>query len=170
MRAGVLAAAAMVTVAAFATASPASAMGSVVTFTQKEALSESFSDESFLCQTELYTVSVSGQVVTHLTARTDDDGNIIPPLRFQELVHAEVVAVPLDGTGVSYVAHFHIFDLETIRSVRHGEVIAEVDTDHNKVVAKGSDGSQAMLQEHAHFTINANGQVSVEFFKVKASC
>ena len=170
MRLRVLAAAAMVTMASLATASPASASGSVVTSTEREAVSESFSDDSFLCQTELYTVSVSGQVVTHLTARTDDDGNIMPPLRFQELAHAKVVAVPIDGTGVMYVGHFHTFDLETIRSVRHGAVIAEVDTDHNKVVANGSDGSRALLQEHAHFTINASGAVSVEFSKVKAGC
>jgi hypothetical protein len=144
--------------------------GPAVTFTETQKFSESFSDESFLCQTELYETSVEGHSTTHLTARLDADGNIVPPLRFQEVIHAKVVAVPLDGAGVTYIGHFHTFDLETIRSVRHGEVIAEVDTDHNKVVAKGSDGSRAMLQEHAHFTINANGEVSVEFFKVKASC
>jgi hypothetical protein len=144
--------------------------GPVVTFTEKETLSETFSDEPFLCHDELYEASVSGQVVTHLTARTDADGNIIPPLRFQELVHASVTAVPLDGTGPSYVGHFHTFDLETIRSVKHGEVIAETDTDLNNVVAKGSDGSRVRLQEHHHFTINANGEVSIEFDKVRASC
>jgi hypothetical protein len=38
------------------------------------------------------------------------------------------------------------------------------------VVAKGSDGSRAMFQENHHFTVNANGEVSIEFEKVKASC
>jgi hypothetical protein len=75
----------------------------------------------------------------------------------------------LDGTGPSFVGHFHTFDLETIRSLKHGDVIAETDTDHNKVVAKGSDGSRVSLQEHHHFTINANGEYSVEFDKFSAS-
>jgi hypothetical protein len=159
----------LVIFATLSLAAPALA-GPVVTFTETETFAESFSDEAFLCQDELYEVSVSGRTLTHLTARTDADGNIIPPLRFQELIHASVIAVPLDGTGPSYVGHFHTFDLETIRSVKHGDVIAETDTDHNKVVAKGSDGSRVRLQEHHHFTINANGEVSIEFDKVKASC
>lgn len=54
--------------------------------------------------------------------------------------------------------------------MRHGDVIGETDTDHNKVVLKASDGSRARLQEHHHFTVNANGEVSIEFDKVKASC
>jgi len=46
----------------------------------------------------------------------------------------------------------------------------ETDTDHNKVVAKGSDGSRVRLQEHHHFTFNANGDVTIEFEKIRASC
>ncbi len=144
--------------------------GPAVTFTESGTFSESFSDDSFLCQTELYETSVEGHSTTHLTARLDSDGNIIPPLRFHEVIHAKVVAAPLDGTGVTYVGHFKQFDLETIRSVRHGEVIAEVDTDLGNVVARGSDGSRVRQKVHAHFTINANGEVSVEFFRETASC
>ena len=159
----------LVLFATLSLAAPALA-GPVVTFTNKETVSETFSDEPFLCQEELYEMSATGQIVTHLTARTDADGNIVPPLRFQELIHASVTAVPLDGTGPRYVGHFHTFDLETIRSVKGGEVIAETDTDHNMVVARGSDGSRARLKEHHHFTINANGETTVEFGKVRASC
>jgi hypothetical protein len=148
----------------------APALAAPVTFTETEKFTESFSDEPFLCQDELYEITSTGHTVTHLTARTDADGNIVPPLRFHFLVHAKVAAVPLDGTGPSYVGHFRTSDSETIRSVRHGDVIAETDTDHNKVVAKGSDGSRVRLQEHHHFTVNANGEVSIEFDKVKASC
>src|SRR5207342_2405236 len=75
------------------------AVAAPVTFTQSEKFTESFSDEPFLCQDELYEMTVTGHMVTHLTARTDTDGNIVPPLRFHFLVHAAVVAVPLDGTG-----------------------------------------------------------------------
>ena len=144
--------------------------GPAVTFTETGTFFESFSDEAFLCQTELYETSVEGHSTTHLTARTDADGNIIPSLRFQEIIHAKVVAVPLDGTGVTYVGHFKQFDLETIRSVRNGEVIAEVDTDLGNVIARASDGSQVRQKLHAHFTINANGDVSVEFSRESASC
>ena len=144
--------------------------GPAVTFTERGKFSESCSDESFLCQTELYEISVAGHFTTHLTARLDADDNIVPPLRVHDAIHATVVAVPLDGTGVTYVGHFRTSDLETIRRLRHGQVIAELDTDHNKVVANGSEGSRARLQEHAHFTINATGEVRVEFFKVKANC
>ncbi|RYP82857.1 hypothetical protein EKO23_20875 [Nocardioides guangzhouensis] len=68
---------------------------------------------------------------THLTARTDDDGNTIPALRFQEVVNGAVVAVPLDGNGVSCTGTFHSFDLETIRSVRQGDVSARFSIDYS---------------------------------------
>jgi hypothetical protein len=157
--------------AAFVVSAMASpALAAPITSTQRDTFSESFSDESFLCQTELYTVTVRGRTLTHLTARTDANGAIVPPLRFHEVVRAKVVAVPLDGTGVSYVGRFRTSDSETIRSVRQGAVLAETDTDQNKAAAKGSDGSHVTLYEHHHFTINANGQVSVEFDKVRATC
>jgi hypothetical protein len=144
--------------------------GPVVTFTETGTFSESFSDDTVVCQTELYTVTVEGHSTTHLTASTDADGHIIPPLRFQEIIHAKVTEVPLDGTGVTYTGSFKQFDLETIRSVRHGEVIAEVDTDLGNYIAHGSDGSQVRQKLHAHFTINANGEVSVEFSVESTSC
>jgi hypothetical protein len=148
----------------------APAFAATVTFTETEKFNESFSDEPFLCQDELYVMTNTGQTVTHLTARTDADGNLVPPLRFHFLTHAKVTAVPLDGTGPSYAGHFSTSDSETIRSLRHGEVIAETDTDLNKVVAKGSDGSRVRLQEHHDFTVNANGDVTSERDRVRASC
>ena len=54
--------------------------------------------------------------------------------------------------------------------MKHGDLLVETETDHDKVVAKGSDGSRARLQEHHHFTVNANGGVSIEFDKVSALC
>ncbi|HVD89298.1 MAG TPA: hypothetical protein VNB91_10440, partial [Jatrophihabitantaceae bacterium] len=92
------------------------------------------------------------------------------PLRFHDTVHAHVIAVPLDGSGVSYVGRFRVSDSETIRSVKHGTVLAETDTDQNKASAKGSDGSHVTLYEHHHFTVNANGDVSVHFDRFRASC
>ena len=51
--------------------------GPVVTFTETGTFSQSFSDDTVVCQTELYTVTVEGHSTEHLTARTDADGNII---------------------------------------------------------------------------------------------
>ena len=148
----------------------APAVAATITFTQRDTFTESFSDESFLCQTELYTVTARLRTLTHLTARTDERGNVVPPLRFHDVVWGKVEAVPLDGSGVSYQGRFRTSDSETIRSVRHGEVFAETDTDLNKVVARGSDGSHVTLLEHHHFTVNANGEVAVEFGRAKATC
>jgi hypothetical protein len=119
---------------------------------------------------DLYHLTVSRREYTHLTARTDGDGNIIPPLRFHDVIQAKVVAVPLDGTGVSYVGHFRASDSESIRSVKHGEVLAETDSDQNKAAAKGSDGSWAIIYVHDHFTVNANGEVTIEFDHLRAIC
>jgi hypothetical protein len=142
-----------------------------ITDTQVEKVTESFSDEPFLCQDELYDQTGTGHLLTHFTAAgIDEDGNFILPLHFRFLIHAKIVAVPLDGTGPTFTGHFRLSDSENIRDVKQGEVFVETDTDHNKVVARGSDGSKVTLQEHFHFTFNANGEVTVEFEKVTASC
>jgi hypothetical protein len=146
------------------------AFASPVTFTHSVRVTDDFTGASFPCQTEEYHVVVSGWEHIHLTARTDGDGNIIPPLRFHDLFQAKVVAVPVDGTGVSYVGHFRASDSETIRSVKHGKVLAETDTDQNRAAAKGSDGSWAIIYVHDHFTVNANGEVTVQFDHLRAIC
>ena len=132
---------------------------SIVTFTNHESFTESFSDESVICQTELYKVTVEGRTITHLTLDTDTG-----MFRFTDNFRGTATEVPLDRTGVSYTATFFQFDLETIRSVRHGDVLAEVDSDVGHYVAHGDDGSQVRQLFHAHFTINANGDVTTEFF------
>jgi hypothetical protein len=138
---------------------------SIVTFTDHESFTESFSDESVICQTELYTVTVEGRTITHLTLDTDTGR-----LRLTDNFRGTATEVPLDGTGVSYTATFFQFDLETIRSVRHGDVLAEVDSDVGHYVAHGDDGSHVLQLFHAHFTINANGEVTTEFFVNPTNC
>ena len=138
---------------------------SIVTFTNHESFTESFSDESVICQTELYKVTVEGRTITHLTLNTDTG-----MFRFTDNFRGTATEVPLDGTGVSYTATFFQFDLETIRSVRHGDVLAVVDSDVGHSVAHGDDGSQVRQLFHAHFTINANGDVTTEFFVNPTDC
>jgi hypothetical protein len=84
-------------------------------------------------------------------------------LHFHLVEHAKVVAVPLDGTGPTYKGNFRSSDSESIRAVKHGDVLVETDTDLNRFVARGSDGSMAFIKQHAHFTLNANGEITVQF-------
>jgi hypothetical protein len=136
-----------------------------ITGTEVSTFVESFSNESFLCQDELYTVNVNGRAVVHFTFFEETGA-----LHLHEVVHAQVVAVPLDGTGPSYTGNFRVSDSENIRAVKHGDLLVETDTDLNRVVARGSDGSRAFLKEHAHFTVNANGETSVELSTTRMVC
>jgi hypothetical protein len=157
-------------IALAALAMSAAASARPITFTEHHTFSESFSDDSTVCQEELYTTTVNGRTLTHLTAATDEQGNITVPLHFRDVTWGNVVAVPLDGTGVSYTGRFYSSDSENIRGVRHGSLFVETDTDINKFMARGSDGSHVMLQEHHHFAINANGDIAIEFEKIRLAC
>jgi hypothetical protein len=136
-----------------------------ITGTEVATFSESFSDESFLCQEELYIVTVTGRTTTHFTFLPDTGA-----FHFHDFGHARVEAIPLDGTGTTYTGTFRFSDSENIRAVKHGDVLAEVDTDMNRAVAHGSDGSKAYFNEHAHFTVNANGEVSVQLHTTRMVC
>ena len=83
-------------------------------------------------------------------------------VHFHKDVHGKVVAVPLDGTGPTYTGNFWESDTESIRAVKGGDLLVEQDTDFNHVVARGSDGSRVFFDFHAHFTVNANGETSVQ--------
>jgi hypothetical protein len=144
-------------------APPAFAGTTVVTETQTGTFSESFDDGEVPCHDEFYHMTVDGRFVFHRTYRIDADGNPIPPFRLTEQNHAHTTLVPLDGTGPTFVGTFYFKDLETIRSVKHGQVMAETDTDRGRFLVHGSDGSRAWLDFHQHLTMNANGEVTAEF-------
>jgi hypothetical protein len=154
-----LAAGLMLATAGIASAQPP------ITGTEVSTFSESFSDEPFLCQDELYAQTVSGHTVVHFTFFPDTGA-----VHFHEDVHGKVVAVPLDGTGPTYTANFWSSDTESIRAVKSGDLLVEQDTDFNHVVARGSDGSRVLFDFHAHFTVNANGEMSVEFDTTRMVC
>jgi hypothetical protein len=139
--------------------------GTPMTGTDVSTFSETFSDEPFLCHDELYTVTANGHGVAHITFFEDTGA-----LHAHEFIHAQVVAVPLDGTGPSYTGNFRTSDSENIRAVKQGDVLVETDTDLNRVVAHGSDGSSAYLNEHAHFTVNANGETTVDLHTTRMVC
>jgi hypothetical protein len=117
-----------------------------------------FFDESTRCQNELYTSTFYVHSVEHFTYFKETGA-----LHYHLLFRGKVVAVPLDGTGPSYTGNFRVSDSENIRSVKHGEMLVETDTDHDRAVLKGSDGSKAFYKFHAHFTYNANGVEAVRF-------
>jgi hypothetical protein len=134
------------------------------TGTEISTFSESFA-EPFFCGGEPYAVTAEGRAVMHFTFFEETGA-----LRFHEVVHGKAVSVPVDGTGPTYRANFWNSDSESIRAVRRGSVLVETDTDHFRAVARGSDGSKALVTFHAHFTVNANGETTVEFQTDRLVC
>jgi hypothetical protein len=61
-------------------------------------------------------------------------------------------------------------DLEGIRAVKNGDVLVEEDTDLFRTVALGSDGSRSFFYFHAHFTVNANGETTVQLEMDRLVC
>ena len=127
---------------------------------------DSFSGEPARCQTEPYTTyNTNNFGVEHFTYFPDTGA-----LHYHLMFRGKVFAVPLDGTGPSYTGNYRLSDSENIRSVKHGEVLVETDTDHDRAVLKGSDGSRAFFKFHAHFTVNANGVQTVDFETERLVC
>jgi hypothetical protein len=151
--------------AVLAAAASAAGNGSPITVTEVTTFWESFSDEPFLCQDELYAQTVSGHALLHVT-RFPETGAV----HLHEDVHGKVVAVPLDGSGPTYTGNFWFSDTESIRAVKNGDLLVEQDTDFNHVVARGSDGSRVLFDFHAHFTVNANAEMSVDFDTTRVVC
>jgi hypothetical protein len=117
------------------------------------------------CQDELYTVTATAHSVFHFTFFEETGA-----FYFHFFEHGKAVAVPLDGTGPSFTANFSDSDSESIRAVRHGDVLVETDTDLIRTVAHGSDGSRALVMFHAHFTVNANGETTVQLETDRLVC
>ena len=143
----------------------ASAAQPPITGTEVSTFSESFADEPFQCQDELYAQTVSGRSVVHFTYLPETGA-----FHFHEDVHGKAAAVPLDGTGPTYTANFWFSDTESIRAVKNGDLLVEQDTDFQHLVARGSDGSRALFDFHAHFTVNANGELAAQFETERAVC
>lgn len=119
----------------------------------------------FECQDELYSITASGHTALHYTYFAETGA-----LHYHLVDHGKAVAVPLDGTGPSYTANFYSKDLENIGAVKHGDTLVEEDTDLFRTVAHGSDGSRAFVKGHAHFTVNANGETTVQLDSARMVC
>jgi hypothetical protein len=80
------------------------------------------------CGSEPYDVTVSGRFVVHFTHFLETDTYHV---HFHDF--GMVVAVPLDGTGPTYKGNFWDEDSDNVRVVRHGDVLAEKNTDLMRV-------------------------------------
>ena len=118
------------------------------------------------CQgTELYNITVTFNELVRVTAAgVDEDGNYLPPLHFHHTFTGKFVAVPVDGTGPTFTGHGR--DTETFNTKSFEEFVGTYTNDH-KVNAKGSDGSKLNYHLHVRFSVNARGEVTVEFVRVR---
>lgn len=146
-----------------ATAGTASAH-SPITGTDVSTFSDTFTG-SLDCQDEPYAITATGQSFLHFTYFEETGA-----LYFHLVDQGKAVAIPLDGTGPSYTANFFDMDLEGIRAVKNGDVLAEEDTDLFRTVMHGSDGSRAFFYFHAHFTVTANLETTVQLEMDKLVC
>jgi hypothetical protein len=136
-----------------------------ITYTESQKAAEGpYSDESTLCQTELYTTTFIGHSVEHVTYFPETEA-----LTYHLSAHAKVVSVPLDGTGPTYTGTTRLVEGANIRSVKRGELVV-VGNNLDRTVLKGSDGSKAFSFVHAHFTFNANGVKTVDFDTTRLVC
>jgi len=153
------------TAALMAMAIAGTAWARPITYTESQKTAEGpYSDESTLCQTELYTTTFSGHSVEHVTYFPETEA-----LNYHLSAHAKAVSVPLDGTGPTYTGTTRLIERGNIRNVKRGELVV-VGTKLDRSVLKGSDGSKAFSFFHAHFTFNANGVKTVDFDTTRLVC
>ncbi len=124
-----------------------------------------------VCQGEkLYDITMtSTELVRFTAAGVDEEGNYLPPLHFHHTFVGRFVAVPVDGTGPTYIGHSR--DTETLNAKSFEEFVGTYTDDH-MLVARGSDGSKINFHLHVRYSVNAKGEVTVDFVRVRpdASC
>ena len=138
---------------------------SIVTFTDHESFTESFSDESVICQTELYKVTVEGRTITHLTPDTDTG-----MFRFTDNFRGTATEVPL--TGPVSPTPRPSSSSTWRRSAASGTAMCSLRWTPTSATTSptATTGPRCGRLFHAHFTINANGDVTTEFFVNPTDC
>jgi hypothetical protein len=123
------------------------------------------------CQgTKLYDITVTYDRLDRFTAAgVDEEGNPLPPLHFHSTFVYKFVAVPVDGTGPTFVGHGR--DVGTLNAKSFEEFVGNY-SDQHRVIARGSDGSKINFHIYERFSVNAKGEVTVDFLRVRpdASC
>jgi len=118
------------------------------------------------CQGEkLYDITMtSTEVVRFTAAGVDEEGNPLPPLHFHHTFVGRFVAVPVDGIGPTFTGHAR--DVETLNAKSFEEFVGTYTDDH-RVIARGSDGSRINFHLHVRYSVNAKGEVTVDFVRVR---
>jgi hypothetical protein len=131
-------------------------IGHTVTIT--EHLHGEFTDPnaSNPCNGHPLTLSVDGNAVTHVTFFPDGD-----EVWFTFTETGMFTAI--DG-NVTYSGHFTVWDNENINERNSNTTFTF------SVRAFGSDGTTIIGHDVAHITINANGEVTVQFDKMSLTC
>jgi hypothetical protein len=91
-------------------------------------------------------------------------GSFLPPLHFHHIFIAKYVAVPVNGIGPTYTGH--VREVETLNAKSFEEFIGTY-TDNHRAIARGSDGSKINFHLHVRYSVNAKGEVTVDFFRVR---
>jgi hypothetical protein len=89
----------------------------------------------------------------------DANGDPIPPYHITGTFTGTVTVVPQDPSLPTFTGHFATWFGENSNQKTFN------DTDTFTVILTGSDGSTLKFHETAHITVNANGEVTVEFDK-----
>jgi hypothetical protein len=119
---------------------------------------------------QLYNYTMTSHELVHVTAAgVDKHGNYLPPLHFHHTFVGKFVAVPVDGTGPTFIGHSR--DVEMLNAKSFEEFVGTY-SDQGRVIARGSDGSKIRFHVHVRYSVNAKGEVTVQFVRIRpdASC
>jgi hypothetical protein len=109
---------------------------------------------------ELATITTVENGVVHITAAAlDENENPIPPYHITGTFTGTVTVVPQDPSLPTFTGHFATWFGENSNQKTFN------DTDTFTVILTGSDGSTLKFHDTFHVTVNANGEVTVEFDK-----
>jgi hypothetical protein len=109
---------------------------------------------------ELATITTVENGVVHITAAAlDENGDPIPPYHITGTFTGTVTVVPQDPSLPTFTGHFTTWFGENSNQKTFN------DTDTFTVILTGSDGSTLKFHDTFHVTVNAQGEVTVEFDK-----
>jgi hypothetical protein len=130
--------------------------GHTVTSTQQQ--HGVFTDPNAInpCNGHVITLTVDGNSVTHITFFPDGD-----ELWFTFTETGKFTGI--DG-DVTYTGHFTVWANQNVNEQNSNSTFTF------SIRAVGSDGSVIIGHEVAHFTMNANGELTVSFDKPSFSC
>ncbi len=149
----------LVSITALLLGQPASA---TVTFTEHQKRQTDTFVDFIPCVEARARITLTYNAVFHITAAGfDAQGHPIPPFHVTGTSTGRFVADPIPRSVPTYRGHFtQWFGENHNRQNENG-------TFTFTVIGKGEDGSKLKFHVTAHFSVNANGDVTSEFEKVR---